>query len=97
MKNSLFSIKDKLVGYGPVFMEQNEDVAIRAFQNSVKIANDTDEYNSVCDLELHCVGSFDTETGCVESCEPVWLCSGLDVIRLHKHAPDSFDEDVKKN
>nr|DAR21615.1 MAG TPA: hypothetical protein [Microviridae sp.] len=25
MKNSLFSIKDKLVGYGPVFMEQNED------------------------------------------------------------------------
>lgn len=69
MKSPIFSVKDNLVGFNSPYIRMNERVAIREFRTMVdNLDNDGD--HSVFDLGLYFVGTFDLETGVIESHDP---------------------------
>lgn len=56
MESPIFTVKDKLVGYGQPYTKYNEEVAKRDFANAMvnqPIKND---------LELYCIGSYENDT-----------------------------------
>lgn len=69
MKKPMFSIKDNLVGFNKPFIGESERHAIREFRTLVgKLDRDQDE--TVFDLGLYYVGSFNFDTGEVERVDP---------------------------
>lgn len=69
MKNPIFSVKDNLIGFNAPYIRQNERVAIREFRTLVESLDEKGDH-SVFDLGLYCIGTFDLETGVVESHDP---------------------------
>lgn len=60
MIKRLYSIRDRLVEFGPIFEAVSDAVAIRQFQQAFRGVN-----NDSCpleDLELYFVGTFNTES-----------------------------------
>lgn len=56
MQTPIYTIKDKLVGYGQPYTKYNEDVAKRDFKNAMANQPIKD------DLELYVIGSYDDTT-----------------------------------
>lgn len=68
MELKLFAIKDKAQGFLAVFQEKNEMMALR---NVDQVVNNTPGEsmlkNHPQDFTLYCLGTFDTDTGTIES------------------------------
>lgn len=77
MKSSinLYSIKDTVAGVcmSPYTSVNNET----AKRNFAKVCASVD-YSD--DFQLFKVGTYDTDTGKVEGCEPEFICNGGDIV-----------------
>lgn len=70
MTYNLYSVQDTLVGFMPPFKMPNEATAIRAYENFLKTADNPG------DLRLFHVGTFDDDTGVLESMIPKCIMGG---------------------
>lgn len=79
---SICSIHDKLVGYGKLFTELNDAVAIRSFSEAVSDGYVSAELGyTPSDLSLYSFGSFDTDTGKIDLLPtPLLLVDGANVV-----------------
>lgn len=72
MMYNVYSIRDRLIGFGPLTVEPNDDVATRNFgmlRGNPDVPLD--------DLELYQIGTYDTVTGVVAPCVvPLLVCRG---------------------
>lgn len=80
MLKFFYSIKDELVGFNDPILMVNDSIAIRVFTSSV---NTIDELkNNAKDYSLYCLGSFDSDTGLIESADsPIKVVDALSVYR----------------
>lgn len=76
MKYGVYTVKDRLVGYNSPVLFQNEDIAKRAFVNSVKKNPCKD------DLELFRIAYFEDETGLLENGLPDLIIKGTEVVDI---------------
>lgn len=74
----LYSVRDRLTGFCPLFSADNNDVAIRVFVMSFK-----NQQLSVPleDLDLYFIGEFDTELGLLDTTSsPVFIARGASLM-----------------
>lgn len=76
----VITIRDNKTGYLPPQVEQSIEAAIRGFTFALN-KPDTMMYEFAQDYDLFKVGEFDTDTGMIEPCTPVNLCSGYSVLK----------------
>ena len=83
MKVKLFSIRDKLSGYGQPMADVSEATAKRNFAYAI---NNNDQMNfSPSDYDLYYLGDFDTEKGVFwdpDSGLPEFIVSGASVFNM---------------
>ena len=63
----LYAIKDVKVGYWKPFVQHNDSTAHREFANMVNSKTDSFVTDNFQDLELWSLGSYDENTGVIES------------------------------
>lgn len=80
MITKLYSYRDKLVGFGPIMVESNEQTAVRGFSYAVNNATGVMGF-SPSDYDLYFLGDYDTDTGLITPA-PVsqMVCNGLAVF-----------------
>lgn len=80
MKFGVYVIKDTKVGFMRPFVQPNDAVAVREFTN---IVNDGSSLISVNykDMELYKLGTFDDNTGIIES-KVEYLVKAVDVFSV---------------
>lgn len=79
MKISVYSYRDCLVGYGMPILRDNDAVATRAFKFDVN--EDRSMFKSdPKDFQLFRIGEFDTDTGIIDSYDPVLIVNANDLI-----------------
>lgn len=77
----MYSIYDKVTGYMVPSFQQNDEQAIRAFAFDIN-SKDMNLINvNPSDFNLQKVGTYDTETGLVESCQVKILCDAGSLLR----------------
>lgn len=74
--------RDKLVGFGAPMLEANLEVARRSFASAMAHQDPA----IVGDIDLYCIGDFDSDSGHLEPCVPTFIASGFDFL---KEAPDA--------
>lgn len=76
MKKELYAIRDVKVGFLAPMVDDNEASAMRNFEYAV---HNNDIINFMpSDFELYHIGSFDTDSGIIESCStPNFICNGI--------------------
>ena len=62
----LYSVKDNLVGFGPVYTAQNSAIGLRIFADAVSDQSTVVGRNPG-DFDLYQLGEFDTDTGVITS------------------------------
>lgn len=75
---SMFSVRDLQSGFNQPWIDKNDECAIRGFSYSMK-SNDIMGFRP-SDFQLFKVGTFDMETGAVDSCLPKLIVKGEDVV-----------------
>nr|CAI9750858.1 DNA binding protein [Microvirus sp.] len=75
MKYNVYSIRDSRTGFLSLVLEQNDLSAQRNFEHACMQA-DSLMYSHASDYSLCRVGTFDTDTGCVESQLPEVIVDG---------------------
>lgn len=83
MKNKIYSIKDALVGFKPLFVAPNDNYAIRMLGQIVNDVNVNDIKNSPKDYQLYYMGEFDDQTGEVTS-DVKFLANAIDLKLVAK-------------
>lgn len=79
----LYSVRDRLTGFGPLFSADNNDVAIRVFVMSFKNQKLTVPLE---DLDLYFIGTFETELGLLDSASsPVFVARGASLLEDEKN------------
>lgn len=66
MKILLYSVKDNLVGFGPIYTSQNPAIGARIFADAVADRSTVVGRNPG-DFDLYQLGEFDTDTGEITS------------------------------
>lgn len=79
MNYGIFAIKDVKVGFMQPFIQVNEAVAVREFSNIVNRGESLVSQN-YSDMELWCLGSYDQDTGSIES-DVRYVVKGTDVYK----------------
>lgn len=83
MIKNLYSVRDRLTGFGPLFDAYSNEVAIRQFAMSFK-----GQQLSVPleDLDLYFIGTFETELGLLDSASsPVFVARGASLLEDEKN------------
>lgn len=83
MLYQLYSIKDELVAFGPVFVSENDSTASRLLLNGFNIDNSMYATRPQ-DYTLYRIGSYETETGNIDPCTPQYVISCSDFKREKK-------------
>lgn len=65
----MYSVRDKLNGFGQLLVDTNEATAVRNFQNG--IASNVGMQNNLSDYDLYQLGEYDTETGVITAVSPI--------------------------
>ena len=91
MKNPIFSVKDNLIGFNAPFIRQNERVAIREFRTLIDNLDEKAD-QSVFDLGLYCIGTFDLETGVIESHDPQVVLLATQCLALCPREAGDYDD-----
>lgn len=79
MKYGIYAVRDKLAGYMNLAIEGNDAIACRSFGTLVNSGNSVLSA-SPSDFDLYKLGSYDSESGSIESCTPSFVCSGSSVF-----------------
>lgn len=82
MRKSLYSVRDRLTEFGPIFEAPNHDVAKRIFKQSLSSGTAV----PIEDLDLYFLGDFDTDSGDVLSSidAPVFIARGVSIMEVKK-------------
>jgi len=91
MKSPIFTVKDNLVGFNSPYIRMNERVAIREFRTMIDDLDDKGDH-SVFDLGLYCVGTFDLETGVIESHDPQVVLLATQCLTLSPKEVGDIDD-----
>lgn len=91
MKSPIFSVKDNMVGFNSPYIRVNERVAIREFRSMVDDLDDKGD-QSVFDLGLYCVGTFDLDTGVIESHDPQVVLLSTQCLTLSPREVGEIDD-----
>lgn len=86
MKVPMFSVRDKLSGFGWPTIDTNERTAQRNFAAAVNSPQANNMTFAPGDYDLYLVGYFDSETGLLtptETSVPQFVCSGSQVFGIH--------------
>lgn len=80
MTYGVYGYRDNKFAFGPIWMDQNDEVAQRGF--AFMINNREGIFNfAPADFDLFKIGTFDSETGQIESVWPIqFICNGLNVV-----------------
>lgn len=84
MLYGLYSIKDELVSFGPLFVSDNDQTATRLLLNGFNAPNSMYSTRPQ-DYTLYRVGSYDTTSGNIEPCVPTFVTSCSDFRRKDKN------------
>jgi hypothetical protein len=77
MIKNVYSVRDCKSGFGPLMLQDNDAVAMRAFSVTVRQADSLMHWCAP-DYALYCVGSFDDDTGLFHSLEvPKHICDAV--------------------
>lgn len=76
MVYNVYSIRDTFTGFGQIFLEQSDPVAVRGFRFALS-KKDSAMFTDPKDFDLMRIGSFDTDTGMLTSINPVTVCSAF--------------------
>lgn len=83
MKTNIYSVKDHKFLFGDVFQSPDDSTAVRYFGmivNNTRVGNNLMNY-APQDFDLFRVGSFDSETGQVDSVWPVeFVINGSNLV-----------------
>lgn len=79
MVYNVYSVLDVNVGYGVPIVQDNDAVAMRAFENGC-VDQSSIWYTHSSDFSLWCIGSFDTDSGKLESAAPRKICNAFDFV-----------------
>lgn len=79
MKLGVFAIKDKLVGFTNLWLDQSTNVAKRGFMHSMQYAAESDvRFSNPSDYSLYRLGHFETESGLITLLSvPEFICEGV--------------------
>ena len=77
---NIYSIRDTFTGYGQIFLEQSDPVAVRGFRFALS-KKDSAMFTDPKDFDLMRIGTFDTETGTITSSPAVTVCSAASIRR----------------
>lgn len=79
MIKNMYSVRDRLNDFGPLFEAPNHDFAKRIFRQSL-----TGDSIPVEDLDLYFIGQFDSESGLLLTGEPnpVFLARGSSLMEV---------------
>ena len=77
MRLGMYSIYDKMTGYMVPSYQQNDEQAARAFAYDLNSADMSLLKANPEDFQLERVGYFDTDTGTIEPCKPVVVCTAV--------------------
>lgn len=91
MKSPIFSVKDNLIGFNPLYIRPNERVAIREFRTMIDDLDVKGDY-SAFDLGLYCIGTFDLDTGVVESHDPQVVLLASQCLTVAPREAGEFDD-----
>lgn len=72
---NIYSIRDACVGFGNPFVQPNDDVALRTMR-SLLVDPQSEFSRSPKDYSIWCIGTFDTDTGIIDSKVPEMLSRG---------------------
>lgn len=78
MVHNIYSIRDTFTGFGPIFMESSDPVAVRSFRFALS-KKDTPMFTDSKDFDLMRLGTFDTETGVISPIPAVTVCSAASI------------------
>lgn len=73
---NIYSIRDTFTGYGQIFLESSDPVAVRGFRFALS-KKDSAMYTDPKDFDLMRLGTFDTETGVISPIPAVTVCSAV--------------------
>lgn len=79
MKFGVYSIQDMKTGYLSPTFEMNDAVAMRNFEHAVQ-NGESILFSHANDFRLMKIGTFDSDTGALDSCLPVIIIEGKDVV-----------------
>lgn len=79
MKLPICCMRDQLTGFMNPFVSTNESVAERDFKIIINDDKQSLHYNPQ-HFDLYRLGSFDTDTGVIDPCEPTIMVTGLSVM-----------------
>lgn len=80
MIKNVYSVRDCKSGFGPLMLQDNDAVAMRAFSVTVRQA-DSMMHWCAPDYALYSVGSFDDDTGLFHSLEvPKHICDAVSCL-----------------
>ena len=81
MVTNVYSVHDDKVGFCPVFMDSNDESAIRGFAYAFRQSSSLMSF-APSDFRLYRVGSFDTQSGILSSeCSPVLVSDLVSLVR----------------
>ncbi len=75
----IFCLKDARVGWLNPTFEQNENVAYRNFAHAVQ-NSDSILHSHAKDFSLYKIGTFDSDSGLINSCIPEFIVGGDDLV-----------------
>lgn len=75
---NIYSIRDTFTGYGQIFLESSDPVAVRGFRFALS-KKDSAMFTDPKDFDLMRLGTFDTETGVITPIPPVTVCSAVSI------------------
>lgn len=79
MLYKVYSILDVNVGYGMPVVQDNHAVAMRNFENACCDKSSVFATHS-SDFSLWCIGTFDSDSGVMESTPPEKICNAYDFV-----------------
>lgn len=83
MVYNLYSILDVNLGFSVPMAQENDAVAMRSFEHGC--SDKSSLWHTHCsDFSLHCVGTFDTNTGEISPCPSRKVCSAFDFVGVTK-------------
>lgn len=81
MKQFMYSIRDSKTTYGVPFVDKSDDSAKRGFAFAFENQQSLLRF-SPSDFSLYRIGTFDNDSAKLQSCPPVYICSGSDFFKM---------------
>lgn len=96
MVKNVYSVRDGLIGFRSVIVDENDAAAVRGFTNTIlhMLSSDESAFLFVDDLSIWRVGTFDLDSGQLTALSTIEkLADGKSVVMLHEVSVAAESED----